>query len=75
MTGSTADRLRIMRWILKSDGWAVRCGDDSGHFHNEGKPDGFILELSMFPETKFMILEEKPKDERRSEEIKLDSII
>lgn len=25
------------------------------------KPEGFVLELSMFPETKFGVFEEKPK--------------
>lgn len=28
------------------------------------KPEGFILELSMFPETKFGIFESKPRDEK-----------
>lgn len=27
-----------------------------------GKPEGFILELSMFPETKFGVFEEKPRE-------------
>lgn len=27
------------------------------------KPEGFIIELSMFPETKFMVFEEKPKEQ------------
>jgi len=41
---------------------------------NEG-PESFLIELKMFPNTKFMVFEEKPKDERRSEEIELDSIL
>lgn len=28
---------------------------------NGDKPEGFALELSMFPETKFMVFEKKPK--------------
>ena len=28
------------------------------------KPEGFILELSMFPDTKFGIFEDKPRDQR-----------
>ena len=27
------------------------------------KPEGFVLELNMFPETKFGVFEDKPKDE------------
>jgi hypothetical protein len=30
----------------------------------ETKEAGFALELFMFPETKFMVFEEKPKDEQ-----------
>lgn len=29
----------------------------------DDKPEGFILELNMFPDTKFYVFEEKPKDE------------
>jgi hypothetical protein len=33
------------------------------HFEATGdKPEGFILELSMFPNTKFGVFEEKPRD-------------
>ncbi len=32
------------------------------------KEEGFILELSMFPETKFGVFEDKPRDEKKIEE-------
>lgn len=28
------------------------------------KPEGFIIELNMFPETKFMVFEDKPKEQK-----------
>lgn len=28
------------------------------------KPEGFVVELFMFPNTKFMVFEEKPKEEK-----------
>jgi hypothetical protein len=30
------------------------------------KPEGFILELNMFPDTKFGVFEDKPREERAS---------
>lgn len=43
------------------------------HFDKtEEKPEGFIIELNMFPDTKFMVFEEKPKDAAPTEE---DSIL
>lgn len=38
------------------------------------KPEGFILELNMFPDTKFFVFEEKPKEETKtlSAELKKD---
>lgn len=35
------------------------------HFEANGeKPEGFIIELNMFPDTKFMAFEEKPREQR-----------
>ena len=31
---------------------------------NGEKPEGFVIELFMFPNTKFMVFEEKPRDEQ-----------
>lgn len=31
------------------------------------KPEGFILELSMYPETKFGIFESKPREDKKEE--------
>jgi hypothetical protein len=31
----------------------------------ETKPAGFILELSMFPDTKFGVFEERPREDRQ----------
>lgn len=30
------------------------------------KPEGFVLELNMFPDTKFGVFEDKPKEEGQS---------
>jgi hypothetical protein len=32
------------------------------------KPEGFVVELFMFPETKFMCFEDKPKEDRQADE-------
>lgn len=32
------------------------------------KPEGFIIELFMFPDTKFMCFEDKPKEEKGGED-------
>lgn len=31
------------------------------------KPEGYILELNMFPDTKFAVFEDKPRDEVKEE--------
>jgi hypothetical protein len=33
------------------------------------KPEGFILELNMFPETKFGVFEDKPREVRDNDDI------
>lgn len=39
----------------------VNCGN-LVHFEASGtKPDSFILELNMFPDTKFYVFEQKPR--------------
>jgi hypothetical protein len=50
----------------------IKDGEEKTAWNNVGKliffpktdtkPAGFALELSMFPETKFMVFEDKPKD-------------
>jgi hypothetical protein len=40
------------------------------HFPAEGsKEDSFILELNIFPETKFHIFSQKPRDDRNDDQI------
>lgn len=34
----------------------------------EGKPEGFVLELNMFPDTKFGVFEAKPKEVPKTED-------
>jgi hypothetical protein len=33
------------------------------------KPEGFVLELNMFPDTTFKVFEQKPREERNSDDI------
>lgn len=33
------------------------------------KPEGFILELNIFPDTKFGVFEDKPREQRDSDDI------
>ena len=43
------------------------------HFEATGdKPEGFIIELSMFPETKFMVFEEKPREQAEQQDTGAD---
>ena len=37
----------------------------------ENKPEGYILELSMFPETKFGVFKDEPKEKQES---KVDTV-
>ena len=44
----------------------VNCGNIV-HFPAQGdKDDSFILELNMFPDTKFYVFEQKPREEKRN---------
>jgi hypothetical protein len=60
----------------------IKDGEEKTAWNNVGKliffpktdtkPSGFALELSMFPETKFMVFEDKPREER-SEDTDVES--
>lgn len=38
---------------------------------NEDKEEGFVLELHMFPDTKFFVFEDKPRDVQKNSDIAL----